>query len=167
MKSTGIIRKIDDLGRIVLPKELRKTLNINSGDDFQIEINNEKIILEKYSRLESYEELIFKIISSFSHTTNCSFYFVINDKIINSNYKVTKIISNIIKTRKMFINERVEKNVICDNLIVEGKFVLLPVVINSDLLGAVIVIGDGYIKILETYAKIIFELIKKIIVNTN
>ena len=36
MNPTGIIRKIDDLGRIVLPKELRRHLNINTGDDFQI-----------------------------------------------------------------------------------------------------------------------------------
>ena len=52
MKATGIIRKIDDLGRIVLPKDLRKALNINSGDDFQITIDNDKIVLEKFSRLE-------------------------------------------------------------------------------------------------------------------
>lgn len=42
MQTTGIIRKIDELGRIVLPKELRKYLNINPGDDFQITIENEK-----------------------------------------------------------------------------------------------------------------------------
>ena len=61
MQTTGIIRKIDELGRIVLPKELRKYLNINPGDDFQITIENEKIILEKYSRLQNEElELIWR-----------------------------------------------------------------------------------------------------------
>ena len=50
MQTTGIIRKIDELGRIVLPKELRKYLNINPGDDFQITIENEKIILEKIKK---------------------------------------------------------------------------------------------------------------------
>ena len=45
MKTSGIIRKIDELGRIVLPKELRKYLNINPGDDFQINIEDQKIIL--------------------------------------------------------------------------------------------------------------------------
>ena len=49
MKSTGIVRKIDELGRIVLPKELRKSLNINSGDDFQISIDENKIILDDKS----------------------------------------------------------------------------------------------------------------------
>ena len=65
MINTGIIRKIDDLGRIVLPKEIRKSLNIYSGDDLQISIDNERIILEKYSRLDSFEETIIKIINSF------------------------------------------------------------------------------------------------------
>ena len=43
MTTTGIVRKIDELGRIVLPKELRKSLNINSGDDFQITVNDKTI----------------------------------------------------------------------------------------------------------------------------
>ena len=40
MNKTGIIRKIDELGRIVLPKELRKTLNIKAGDDLLISIES-------------------------------------------------------------------------------------------------------------------------------
>ena len=63
MKTTGIVRKIDELGRIVLPKELRKCLNINTGDDFQIRVEDEKIILEKYSYLKNYEQEILKIIN--------------------------------------------------------------------------------------------------------
>ena len=66
MNQTGIIRKIDELGRIVLPKELRKYLNINPGDDFQIILNGNKIILEKYSYLSNYKEETIKIINSFS-----------------------------------------------------------------------------------------------------
>lgn len=48
MKSTGIVRKVDELGRIVLPIELRKKLNINIKDSIEIFINNENIILKKY-----------------------------------------------------------------------------------------------------------------------
>ncbi|MBE6639099.1 MAG: AbrB/MazE/SpoVT family DNA-binding domain-containing protein [Ruminococcaceae bacterium] len=48
MKSTGIVRPIDQLGRIVLPKELRETLNISPKDSLEIFIENEKIILKKY-----------------------------------------------------------------------------------------------------------------------
>ena len=48
MKSTGIVRKIDDLGRVVIPKELRRTLNINECDPLEIFIEDESIILKKY-----------------------------------------------------------------------------------------------------------------------
>ncbi len=49
MKATGIVRKIDDLGRIVLPIELRRTLNIEPTDPLEIFVDNEgEIILKKY-----------------------------------------------------------------------------------------------------------------------
>jgi transcriptional pleiotropic regulator of transition state genes len=47
MKSTGIVRKIDDLGRMVIPIELRKTMNINKKDPMEIFVDEEKIILKK------------------------------------------------------------------------------------------------------------------------
>ncbi|WP_238884476.1 AbrB/MazE/SpoVT family DNA-binding domain-containing protein [Clostridium sp. YIM B02551] len=49
MKSTGVVRKSDQLGRIVLPKELRKTLNLNEGDSLEIYTEGENIILKKYA----------------------------------------------------------------------------------------------------------------------
>jgi transcriptional pleiotropic regulator of transition state genes len=48
MKSTGIVRKIDDLGRLVIPKELRKTMNINKKDPMEVFVDGDKIILSKY-----------------------------------------------------------------------------------------------------------------------
>ena len=48
MKSTGIVRKIDDLGRMVIPIELRKTMNINKKDPMEIFVDGEQIILRKY-----------------------------------------------------------------------------------------------------------------------
>lgn len=48
MKSTGIVRKIDDLGRMVIPIELRKTMNIRPKDPMEIFVEDEKIILRKY-----------------------------------------------------------------------------------------------------------------------
>ncbi len=48
MKSTGIVRKVDELGRIVLPSELRKTLNINVKDSLEIYTSGDSIILKKY-----------------------------------------------------------------------------------------------------------------------
>ncbi len=48
MKSTGIVRKVDELGRIVLPIELRRTLDINERDSIEIFVENNQVILKKY-----------------------------------------------------------------------------------------------------------------------
>lgn len=48
MKSIGIVRKIDELGRIVLPIELRNKMDINTKDSVEIFVDNDKIILKKY-----------------------------------------------------------------------------------------------------------------------
>ena len=49
MKATGIVRKVDDLGRIVLPIELRRTLNIDVRDPLEIYVDQETILLKKYA----------------------------------------------------------------------------------------------------------------------
>ncbi|MDR1815259.1 MAG: AbrB/MazE/SpoVT family DNA-binding domain-containing protein [Clostridiales Family XIII bacterium] len=48
MKATGIVRKVDELGRIVLPMELRRTLGINKEDPIEIYVDEDNIILRKY-----------------------------------------------------------------------------------------------------------------------
>jgi len=48
VKSTGIVRKVDELGRVVIPIELRRTLGIEEKDALEIYVDNEKIILKKY-----------------------------------------------------------------------------------------------------------------------
>ena len=49
MKATGIVRKIDELGRIVLPIELRRTLNVAEKDPIEIYVDDDTIILKKYA----------------------------------------------------------------------------------------------------------------------
>jgi AbrB family transcriptional regulator (stage V sporulation protein T) len=69
MKATGIVRRIDDLGRVVVPKEIRKTLRIREGDPLEIFTDREgEIILKKYSPIgelgnvaEQYAESISQI----------------------------------------------------------------------------------------------------------
>ena len=48
MKSTGIVRKVDELGRVVIPIELRRTLSIEEKDSLEIYVDGEHIILKKY-----------------------------------------------------------------------------------------------------------------------
>lgn len=49
MKSTGVVRKVDELGRIVIPIELRRTMDIEEKDALEIYVDGEKIILKKYA----------------------------------------------------------------------------------------------------------------------
>ena len=48
MKATGIVRKVDELGRVVLPSELRKTMHITVGDSFELFTSDNTVILKKY-----------------------------------------------------------------------------------------------------------------------
>lgn len=48
MKSTGIVRNIDELGRVVIPKEMRRNMGISSTDPFEIYVEDGKIILERF-----------------------------------------------------------------------------------------------------------------------
>jgi AbrB family transcriptional regulator, transcriptional pleiotropic regulator of transition state genes len=48
MKSTGIVRKVDELGRVVIPIELRRTLDIKEKDSLEIYVDDDRIILKKY-----------------------------------------------------------------------------------------------------------------------
>ena len=64
MKSTGVLRRIDSLGRVVLPKEIRKTLKLNSGDLLQIFVEKEKIVFEKYSPLSTFDRTTASVLNS-------------------------------------------------------------------------------------------------------
>lgn len=48
MKATGIVRRIDDLGRVVIPKEIRRTCNIREGDPLEIFLQDDGVVFKKY-----------------------------------------------------------------------------------------------------------------------
>lgn len=56
MKATGIVRRVDDLGRVVIPKEIRRSLKIREGDPLEIFIDNNSVCFQKYSTLGSLAE---------------------------------------------------------------------------------------------------------------
>ena len=70
MKSTGVLRRIDDLGRIVIPKEIRKNLKIRDGESLEIFINGDAIVLKKYSFMSDLNDI--------AQTCSDSIYDVIN-----------------------------------------------------------------------------------------
>ena len=161
MKTTGIVRKIDELGRIVLPKELRKCLNINTGDDFQIRVEDEKIILEKYSYLKNYEQEILKIINCFISETTYDISLVVNGKIINKNNEIIdQKLDRQIQERKILECKNIEELELNKNLIIEGRYIILPIVVNSDLLGSLIIVSKDDIIRMEKTSKLLLKLIK-------
>lgn len=160
MITSGIVRKIDDLGRVVLPKEIRKYLNINPGDDFKIEIEGNKITLEKFSKLGNYENQILNIINCFLGVIEEKIYLVVNNNLINHNNElINNDLFNIILQRKVYINDSINKIMLSNDFIIEGKLIIYPIVIDSDLLGAIIVIGNNVSSML-IISKILFNIIK-------
>lgn len=70
MKATGVVRRIDDLGRIVIPKEIRKTLRIKEGDPLEIFTDKEgEIILKKYSPIGELSEFATSYAETLAKTT--------------------------------------------------------------------------------------------------
>lgn len=68
MKSTGVVRRVDDLGRIVIPKEIRRTLRIRDGESLEIFVDREMIALKKFSKMTNIEE-ISKQLADIIHST--------------------------------------------------------------------------------------------------
>ena len=64
MNSTGIIRRIDDLGRVVIPKEIRRTLNIKDGDPLEIHVNDNMVCYKKYVPEADYINTVRSIIEN-------------------------------------------------------------------------------------------------------
>lgn len=163
MITSGITRKIDELGRIVLPKEIRKSLNINTGDDFQITIENNKIVLNKFEKLKNIETEILKIIKSFILVYPYKIYFIIGNEEITTKQSIVQNLARIIQDRKIFYQENIEKVKLFENKIEEGRIVVNPLVINSDLLGTIVLIGNDKINDLINISKVINNIIKDII----
>ncbi len=70
LKATGVVRRIDDLGRIVIPKEIRKTLRIKEGDPLEIFTDKEgEVILKKYSPIGELSEFATGYAETLSKTT--------------------------------------------------------------------------------------------------
>jgi AbrB family looped-hinge helix DNA binding protein len=63
MRATGIVRRVDDLGRIVIPREIRRTLRIKDGDPLELFVEDDRIIFQKYDVSASSKEVIEKAIS--------------------------------------------------------------------------------------------------------
>lgn len=81
------VRKIDELGRIVIPKELRNNLKIQDNENVLISKNNDNICISKYSYLDNYSKFLDDFCLIFNKIYKYEFVISDNSKVIYSNYK--------------------------------------------------------------------------------
>jgi len=151
VKTTGVVRRIDDLGRIVIPKELRRTLRIRDGESLEIFVENEMITLKKYSSMSDIKEISNNLVNTINQTILKNVIITDRDKVISasSNIKMQYLDKNISKYLEQKLNSRemvVEKD-LHDVEIVDGvneslAFVISPIIMNGDVVGNVVIFSD-------------------------
>lgn len=162
MKNTGVIRKIDELGRIVIPKEIRKNLNIRNGEDVQIYVEEDKIILKKYQKLLSIRENAQKYLSSFSKFITSDIYVTDREKVIASTSKRFLDVGIDSKTISL-INDRKQemgKGISFGSEKLDKHYFLYPVIVDADAIGAIIAVGDSDISDKD---KVVIEILNSIL----
>ena len=82
MTTSGIIRRIDELGRIVIPKEIRKSLRIKNGDSLEILVEGDNITLRKYSQVENLENIANLYAESFNQVLKYNVIITDTDKVV-------------------------------------------------------------------------------------
>ena len=84
MKATGIVRRIDDLGRVVIPKEIRRTMRIREGDPLEIYTEKDgEVIFKKYSPVGELSEFAGHIADTLNKTTGCAVAVCDRDSVIS------------------------------------------------------------------------------------
>ncbi|WP_307396682.1 stage V sporulation protein T [Bacillus horti] len=171
MKATGIVRRIDDLGRVVIPKEIRRTLRIREGDPLEIFVDREgEVILKKYSPIgelgDFAKEYADALYESLGHVT------LISDRdaiiavsgVSKKEYQdktVGQVIETSMEERKTIVEDTKGTYEICKE--VQDEYTSLcvaPIVSGGDPIGAVVLLskkdgvkmGDIETKLTETAA---------------
>ena len=122
MNSSGIIRKVDDLGRIVIPIEIRKNLNIRVGENLEFLFNEDSIILKKRSLTKQYIGLMNDIEKSLSSIIDGEYIITDREKIIfSSNHNLMNVVLDYNILKYLSINE--EYTVVHENNIVKEKYI--------------------------------------------
>lgn len=132
----GIVRRIDELGRIVIPKEIRSLMRIKDGDMIEITFNEEVIKLNKYSKVKSIEE-IGNLLCSVLYISTKKFVLLCDtDKFICSCGIDVKDV-NISDKLVDLLNDRK----IIDSIEGDYSYYLCPIIVNSDVVGGIILLS--------------------------
>lgn len=157
MINSGITRRIDELGRIVVPKELRNNLGIRDGEPLLISTQDDSIIIKKFSKIETIEEKINKYVKIFMDSLDIKILITDREKVINNEAKenIDSKLKDLIDNRESYKSEN-QENILNLN----GYFIIEPIISSSDSIGLVILYSEtNHILNYEHIAKILSKLI--------
>lgn len=147
MKATGIVRRIDDLGRVVIPKEIRRTMRIREGDPLEIYTNaGGEVIFRKYSPIGELSSFASQYAESLASGTDLTVLICDRDHCIAAagvakkevlERRVTPIVEEIMEQRKTEVFGNGEENMAIEG-IKQIICVAVPIVIAGDVNGIVI-----------------------------
>ena len=148
MKATGVVRRIDDLGRIVIPKEIRRNLGIRDGESLEIFIENESIVLKKHNQMNSYEELGNMLCSTIASLLDISIIITDREKIICTdeslknlkNKKIDQKLVNLIDNRENY-ESQIYEILNIEETVIEGFLTIYPIISSIDSLGLVVIVS--------------------------
>ncbi|GGH88014.1 AbrB family transcriptional regulator (stage V sporulation protein T) [Pullulanibacillus pueri] len=168
MKATGIVRRIDDLGRVVIPKEIRRTLRIREGDPLEIFVDRDgEVILKKYSPISELGNFAQEYADSLAENSGRLVLIADRDAVIavsggsKKDYLEKSIGPDVEKAmeNRSTIKETSGKGQLVDHIDQSGAFVIAPIIASGDPIGAVMIVskdhedvGDIEAKLAETAA---------------
>ncbi len=169
MKATGIVRRIDDLGRVVIPKEIRRTLRIREGDPLEIFVDRDgEVILKKYSPISElgdfareYAEAIFDSLGNPVLICDRDTYIAVagGSKKDFMNKSVGDLLEKLMEDRHSVIEKTKGTISLVDSVDEEVQsYTIAPIVANGDPIGAVVIfskestLGEVEQKAVETAA---------------
>ncbi|MCD7981849.1 MAG: stage V sporulation protein T [Clostridiales bacterium] len=169
MKATGIVRRIDDLGRVVVPKEIRRTLRIREGDPLEIFTDREgEIILKKYSPIGELATFAGQYAESLAQAAGCLVCVSDRDHIIaaagsgKKNYDgkpISRQLETIIEDRVHRVSEKADANFVkitADDSSDYQTQAISTIISDGDAIGAVIMCGrEGREASCETQEKLV------------
>lgn len=149
MKETGILRRIDELGRIVVPKEIRKKLKIREGDNLDIFVSEDNVILKKYSPLNDLELILSVLLEGYKKINNAIVVVTDLTKVIASTKleidvddMITEVFSELLyQKEQIHINKSMSVQ-ITDDYKTNQNIFIKPIVIYGDLFGSVILFNE-------------------------
>ena len=151
MKTTGVVRRIDDLGRIVIPKEIRKSFRIKDGESLEIFLDNGNIILKRYSDFDSFKTFCEMYVESICNSTLTNVLIVDRNVVIAGagglkkdyiDLSISSFLDKAIKDRMNLVSfDRVKVSNV-DTRLDFISYVISPIIVNGDAIGAVVVFSN-------------------------